>query len=34
MLLNEERLNAELRTALQQVSELKAMIANPENFDS
>jgi hypothetical protein len=34
MLLNEERLNAELRIALQQVSELKAMIANPENFDS
>jgi hypothetical protein len=33
MLLNEERLNRELRAALHQVNELKARIANPESFD-
>ena len=33
MLLNEERLNAELRAALQEVNELKSRIADPETFD-
>jgi hypothetical protein len=33
MLLNEERLNAELRTALHEVRELKARISDPETFD-
>jgi hypothetical protein len=33
MLLNEERLNAELRKALQEVRELKARIADPETFN-
>jgi hypothetical protein len=32
MLMNEERLNSELRTALQEVNELKARIADPETF--
>jgi len=34
MLLKEERLNAELRSALQEVQELKARIADPETFDN
>lgn len=33
MLLNEERLNAQLRAAMQEVRELKARIADPETFN-
>lgn len=34
MLLKEERLNAELRAAMQEVRELRARIADPETFDN
>ena len=34
MLLNDERLNADLRAALEEVRELRSRIADPETFDS